>query len=114
MGDPAKFRVKDLKCSYNKQDIVLHIDSLVIPANCVVFIVGPSGIGKSTLLETLGLMNNTIQNPDVSSIIFYDEDRSIELASAWKNSDGYLSALRTKYFSFIFQETNLMPGFTAG
>ncbi len=110
-----KFDVSNLLCSYNNQDVVVRIDSLQIPMNSIVFIVGPSGIGKRTLLETLGLMNNTIHNPEAASILFYEEEgRSINLANSWKNPDSYLAALRAKHFSFIFQETNLMPGFTAG
>lgn len=110
-----KFDVSNLLCSYNSQDVVVRIDSLQIPMNSIVFIVGPSGIGKSTLLETLGLMNNTIHNPEAASILFYEEEgRSINLANSWKNPDSYLATLRAKHFSFIFQETNLMPGFTAG
>src|SRR4029079_2744533 len=109
------FEVSNLLCSYDQSNVVLSIDSLTIPSNTIVFIVGPSGIGKSTLLETLGLMNNTIHNPSAASILFYEEDEhSINLANAWSNSDSYLAALRAKHFSFIFQETNLMPGFTAG
>lgn len=115
MGNSMKFDVSNLLCSYNNRDVVVRIDSLQIPMNSIVFIVGPSGIGKSTLLETLGLMNNTIHNPEAASILFYEEEgRSINLANSWKNPDSYLAALRAKHFSFIFQETNLMPGFTAG
>ncbi len=115
MRGSIKFNVSNLLCSYNSQDVVVRIDSLQIPTNSIVFIVGPSGIGKSTLLETLGLMNNTIHNPTTSSILFFEEEgHSINLANAWSNPDSYLAALRAKHFSFIFQETNLMPGFTAG
>lgn len=115
MPDSIKFNVSNLLCSYNGRDVVVRIDSLQIPKNSIVFIVGPSGIGKSTLLETLGLMNNTIQNPGSASIHFFEEEgKTINLASAWSNPDSYLSALRSRHFSFIFQETNLMPGFTAG
>lgn len=108
------FEVSNLFCSYNKANIVVRVESLIVPANSVVFIVGPSGIGKSTLLETLGLMNNTIFDPEQASILFYENSESIDLAKAWTNTEDYLSAFRAKHFSFIFQETNLMPGFTAG
>ncbi len=40
--------------------MVLEIHHLYIPQGKKIFIVGESGIGKSTILETLGLMNNTI------------------------------------------------------
>lgn len=109
------FKVSDLLCSYNKRDVVIRVDSLSIFTNSIVFVVGPSGIGKSTLLETLGLMNNTIDNPNEASIQFYaNDEKTYELANSWSKSDDELAAVRAKYFSFIFQETNLMPGLTSG
>ena len=60
------FHIKDIECSYqNSPRSVLEISELEIEKNSLVFFVGPSGVGKSTILETLGLMNNTIQSrPD--------------------------------------------------
>ncbi|MEP6794928.1 MAG: ATP-binding cassette domain-containing protein, partial [Saprospiraceae bacterium] len=75
----------------------------------------PSGIGKSTLLETLGLMNNTISNPETSTLHFITSDgQQLEISKIWSSSDKELATLRSKHFSFIFQENNLMPGLTAG
>ena len=60
------FDIENLRCSYAKNyeegvsKVVLEIHKLVIPKGKKVFIVGESGIGKSTILETLGMMNNTI------------------------------------------------------
>ena len=86
-----------------------------IPPNKVVFVVGPSGIGKSTLLETLGLMNDTISNPETSTILFKPLDgKQLEFSKIWSSSDKELATLRSKHFSFIFQDNNLMPGLTAG
>ena len=72
------FEIENLRCSYDKNyregasKVVLEIKSLGIPYGKKVFIVGESGIGKSTILEVLGLMNNTIV-PDASSrFVFYD------------------------------------------
>ena len=49
------FEISDLRCSYDKssQDrkTVLEIKHLIIPKGHKVFIVGESGIGKSTILE---------------------------------------------------------------
>ena len=56
------FEIKDLRCSYDKKyvegtsKVVLEINHLVIPRGKKIFIVGESGIGKSTILETLGLI----------------------------------------------------------
>lgn len=108
------FIVKDLICSYNIKggQEVLRIKKLNIPKNKLFFILGASGSGKSTLLETLGLMNNTIAKGEIT---FFDEnDRGVSYGSIWQeNSDSELNLLRKKYYSFIFQNTNLMENFTA-
>lgn len=114
------FEISGLRCSYDKSfvegksKVVLEIKKLEIPKGKKVFIVGESGIGKSTILETLGMMNNTIV-PDMNSrFIFYDSNGNPEdLKSLWHTEDKRLSAFRLKNFSFIFQSTNLMRNFSA-
>lgn len=101
------YKIRDLRCAYDKSRVVLHIEELDIPQGKVVFFVGPSGIGKSTILETLGLMNNTVLSAEK---IEYSE---IDLSKVWTWSDEKRSELRKNDFSFIFQQTNLMPNFTA-
>ena len=114
------FEIKDLRCSYDKHykegvsRVVLEINHLVIPRGKKVFIVGESGIGKSTILETLGMMNNTIVPDEHTRFIFIEEDGSeTDLKLLWKKSDHLLSDFRLKNYSFIFQSTNLMKNFTA-
>lgn len=115
------FDIANLKCSYDKHyipgqsKIVLEIDNLVLPRGKKIFIVGESGIGKSTILEVLGMMNNTIVPGQDTRFLFYDdEDKCIDLLNLWKrNNDKELSAFRLKHFNFIFQSTNLMRNFTA-
>ena len=75
---------------------------------------GESGIGKSTILETLGMMNNTIVPGDNTCFVFFDDNgRETNLKGMWKKSDKVLSDFRLKNYSFIFQSTNLMKNFTA-
>lgn len=108
------FELKDIECGYNDRKVVLRIDNLTIPKGEIVFIVGQSGCGKSTILETLGLMNNTVINKPASSIIFNSPDgEKVDYRTIWtqKNSNDRLSEIRRKYFSFIFQQTNLMRNF---
>ena len=70
------FEIENLRCSYDKDctnkapKIVLDIRRLAIPRGKRVFIVGESGIGKSTILETLGMMNNTmVVSPETKALI---------------------------------------------
>ena len=114
------FELKDLRCSYDKHyqeglsRVVLEIEHLIIPRGKKIFIVGESGIGKSTILETLGMMNNTIVPSNLTRFVFFDADgKETDLKGMWKKSDRVLSDFRLKNYNFIFQSTNLMKNFTA-
>lgn len=115
------FDISNLRCSYDKNyregisKVVLEIHNLVIPRGKKIFIVGESGIGKSTILEVLGLMNNTIVNDSDTKFLFYDKNgKQLDLLALWmKNSDDELSEFRLNHFNFIFQSTNLMRNFSA-
>ena len=107
------FVIKNLVCSYRNGNDVLRIRELVVPRNRFVALVGKSGSGKSTVLETLGLMNNTIKSGDV---LFYpsDKEQPLSYKEYWGPSrKNEIARLRREYFSFIFQNTNLMQNFTA-
>lgn len=114
------FEIEHLRCSYDKRyregqsRVVLEIEHLAIPRGKKIFIVGESGIGKSTILETLGMMNNTIVPGDPTRFVFFDGDgRETDLKGMWRKKDRVLSDFRLKNYSFIFQSTNLMKNFTA-
>lgn len=114
------FEIESLRCSYDRpyrkgqSRVVLEIEHLAIPRGKKIFIVGESGIGKSTILETLGMMNNTIVPGDNTRFVFFDADgKETALKDLWKKSDKFLSDFRLKNYSFIFQSTNLMKNFTA-
>ena len=115
------FEIDNLRCSYDRNytegvsKVVLEIRHLDIPVGKKVFIVGESGIGKSTILEVLGLMNNTIVPQDDARFVFYDDNgEEIDLIKLWsEGTDDDLSEFRLKHFNFIFQSTNLMRNFTA-
>lgn len=115
------FEIENLRCSYDKNfregisKVVLQINKVTFPKGKKIFIVGESGIGKSTILEVLGLMNNTIIPDDSTKFVFYEDDHTtVDLIEMWKrNSDRELSDFRRRHFNFIFQSTNLMRNFTA-
>ena len=114
------FEIENLRCSYDKHyreglsKVILEINNLIIPKGKKVFIVGESGIGKSTILETIGLMNKTFIKSENSKFLFFEDEKPVDLAALWEQkSDKLLSAFRLKHYSFIFQSTNLMRNFSA-
>lgn len=108
------FNIEKLSCSYGNNPPVLEASDITIPRGKITVLLGPSGAGKSTLLETLGLMTQTV-NSETSSIIFTpNSNESYDLANIWgENQEAERYDIRLKYYSFIFQSTNLMPNFTA-
>lgn len=115
------FEIRNLHCSYDRpyvagqSKVVLEIRHLVLPRGKKVFIVGESGIGKSTVLEVIGMMNNTIVPDPATEFRFYSrEGKETDLIRLWETgSDKELSDFRLRHFNFIFQNTNLMRNFTA-
>lgn len=104
------FKLRNVLCSYDGIKPVLEIEHLDIPAGQLIVMVGKSGAGKSTILETLGLMNQTVMG---GTIDFCPVDtESFSLDELWMDHE-LLADVRNRYFSFIFQDTNLMPNFTA-
>jgi ABC-type lipoprotein export system ATPase subunit len=109
------FTIRNLTCAYQPETPVLVLDELEIPAGRLVFVIGKSGVGKSTLLETLGLMNRTIvAHPDTSLVMHNIQGEALELKNCWDWTNERLSHFRREHLSFIFQQTNLMPNFSAG
>lgn len=111
MQNDAAFYFKNIQFGYDSK-VILNIPDLLIPREGMVFIIGPSGIGKSTLLESIGLMSNTFKDFDDSSSAFSILNENINPEFLWEKDEKKLTAIREELFSFIFQTTNLMPNFS--
>jgi putative ABC transport system ATP-binding protein len=90
---------------------------LSIPRGKLNFVIGKSGVGKSTFLETIGMMSNTISkasHEDLNSEFVFQstQSNSLCLKDYWQKNENILSSLRKKFFSFLFQNTNLMESMT--
>ena len=68
----------------------------------IVVIMGPSGVGKSTLLNIIG----TLDKPTSGEVI-------IDGSSVFKYNEQKLSKFRNQHIGFIFQFHYLLPEFTA-
>ena len=76
--------------------------SLKIPRGCLCCIVGPSGHGKSTLLQLIG----GLDKPTGGRVLIENTDIS-------KLSDNKLSEIRGEKIGFVFQSFNLLENLTA-
>lgn len=107
--------INKLRCKYCSGPVVLNVNNIALKRGSLYFLLGLSGSGKSTLLESLGLMSKAIDTSTENDIQYFErKDSVINLLDIWQNGDAQISKFRRQNYSFIFQNTNLMPNFTAG
>lgn len=93
--------LKDIDKSYGTLKVLDSI-SLSIRDGEIMTIVGPSGAGKTTLVQIAG----TLDTPDSGSVLYDGEELT-------RLPDRRLSAFRNRNIGFIFQFHQLLPEFTA-
>jgi ABC-type lipoprotein export system ATPase subunit len=104
------FQFKNIQCGYHDK-VVLDIYELTVPKVPLIFVLGPSGIGKSTFLEMAGLMTKTqITLPELFT--FHSTSENVDLKSFWSWPETEQATFRKSKFSFVFQQTNLMQNFS--
>ncbi len=91
--------IKNLKFKYpSSTNLTLDISDLTIPKGTKVFLHGPSGTGKSTLLELLA----GVLSPTAGQVKILNENLN-ELSSSAKD------IFRSNHIGYIFQSFNLIP-----
>ncbi|MCX6340032.1 MAG: ABC transporter ATP-binding protein [Candidatus Aureabacteria bacterium] len=99
------FEVRGLCKSYLSGETRLHVlrgIDLSISRGEILSIVGPSGVGKSTLLHLMGALDR----PDSGSVLIEGQDLFLL-------SENARARLRNLRIGFVFQFYHLLPEFTA-
>ena len=97
----ARSLSKSYQSPVRRIDVLKELD-LQIPHGKTIAIMGASGVGKSTLLHVLGMLDR----PDSGQILFEGRD----LASSTTQE---LADFRNKKIGFVFQMHHLLPEFNA-
>jgi putative ABC transport system ATP-binding protein len=100
MGGPV-LKADGISVTRRGSDILTDI-SLVVPAEARILIQGPSGAGKTTLFNILGLLDT----PSIGTLW-------VEAEEAGTLSERKRARLRRETICFIFQEFQLVPDLTA-
>lgn len=102
------FTIRNLKCQYpGASKPVLEIDAFDVFKGELIFFLGASGVGKSTLIESLGLMNQTVAKDPRTELTYHSSRGNYALLDLWEGDPKELAQFRSKEYSFIFQRTNL-------
>jgi len=99
------YELKNVTKSYDQSKrkvVALNDVTLSIPNGQMVAIQGPTGGGKSTLLQMLG----ALERPTAGSV-------SLGSAELSHLADSKLAGIRAKEIGFVFQGFNLIPTLTA-
>ena len=97
--------IKDLYKSFNHSGVRIEILKGItfdLTTGETLAVVGPSGIGKSTLLHLLG----TLDRPDSGMLLFKGEE-------VFLFGDTQLARFRNESVGFVFQFHHLLPEFSA-
>jgi len=94
--------------------VALYIPELDIPRGEMIVILGKSGCGKTTFLETIGMLSQAhSKRVTDSQIVYYPfpDQPGYDYRDIWLDKRK-LNKLRLDYISFMFQRSHLIPMFS--
>ncbi|MBI4606271.1 MAG: ABC transporter ATP-binding protein [Planctomycetes bacterium] len=107
-SDDVIYCARKLTKEYRSSGVVVHVLmglNLDIHRGEILSIVGHSGVGKSTLLNLLGLLDA----PTSGSLVYRGRDESLAGADLAKMDIGSKARVRNREFGFVFQFYHLLP-----
>ena len=97
-------QVADIRKRFDSLEVLRGV-SLTVGNSEVVAIVGPSGAGKTPLLQIMG----SLERPDGGSVTYVDSSGPTNIFDL---SPRRLAEFRNRRIGFVFQLHNLLPEFT--
>lgn len=102
------FEIEDLEIKYD-DETVLRVPRLLVDRGRMTCVLGESGAGKTTFLDTLSLLNNYREFK--GEIKYFHKNGSAPiLYSSIRTDEKRLAEMRRDHFSYVFQESHFFPG----
>ncbi|MFB6355095.1 MAG: ABC transporter ATP-binding protein [bacterium] len=101
MGDRPVLEARDVSFAYEADKPILESVQFRVRPRDMIAVEGPSGVGKTTLLEILG----TMRQPDSGKVLIKGEE-------VYQGSLDDRARIRGQYIGFVFQEALLLPDLT--
>jgi lipoprotein-releasing system ATP-binding protein len=111
-NEPALYSVRDLHKEYQMQGVtvpVLRGCDLEVKHGEILSIIGMSGVGKTTLLNIMGLLDNPTSGELIYSSGDDKELQDCDLAGLGLSKK---CSIRNRHFGFVFQFYHLLPDLT--
>lgn len=104
----GSLQINDLSVSLADRErrFTLSLDSLTVAPGEVVGFTGPSGTGKTMLLEVLGLLRRPSGSAEYR---IAGEDETVDLTAVWDGAGPGPGEVRARYFGFVPQSGGLLP-----
>ena len=106
------FKIDKIKktVSRKKKSVTRIFENINIPRNQLTLVKGNTGIGKTTLINLLGLMDEVTCDKD-DDILFFPNSRK-EAISYKSIPSKKIESIRQQYFGFMFQDDHLIDSWS--